>query len=48
MKTNKLLLSTLITLGTLHAAKPYKKYLVPNGSVLYQITGSGNIMGQKM
>jgi len=48
MKTNKLLLVALITLGTLHAAKPYKKYLVPNGTVLYQISGSGNIMGQKM
>ena len=48
MKTNRLLLAALVTLGTLHAASPYKKYLVPNGTVLYRITGSGNIMGQKM
>ena len=48
MKTDKLLLAALITLGILHAAKPYKKYLVPNGTILYRITGSGNIMGQRM
>jgi len=46
MKTKNLLIVLIITATGLQAnSKPYKKYLVENGTVLYEITGSGNIMG---
>jgi len=44
MKTKNLLIAIIVTSVGIHA-KPYKKYLVENGTVLYEITGSGNIMG---